>query len=237
MQSLSPKVVTILFTAVGVVSAADIRIVDRLPSMNAHVAEAGDGFANEVTEALETVPVPLRQRIADAGWSIELVTMVVDAAPELRRKHPSGWPGQSVWENADAVHLPAQKRILIATHRRNSSGRRVRTHRVSFVVRHEVGHAIDRVLGTRGKCFSDSTAYQVAHQADCETMTSSDRKSMDYYARRMSRAARQESFAELFAMHYGGGTEGNLGDEIQRRFPRCHQLVEELLVEELLVLQ
>ena len=160
--------------------AADIPVLDRLPAANGE-------FAAEVAEAIATLPVDVRRRFAEAGWQIELVEMVVDGAPELLRKRPSGWSKQSVWENADAVHLPSQKRILIATHRRDSSGRRVRTHRVAFVVRHEIGHAVDRIFGEAGKCYSESAAYRASHAADCESMKRSDRQSLDYYARRSSR--------------------------------------------------
>jgi hypothetical protein len=221
---MRPFILSIQILAVVAVAARadELRVVNRLPFEDAE-------FLEEVSGALESLPAELREHIARNGWRIELVTMVVDAAPELRSKRPNGWSAQSVWENADAVHLPKQKRILIATHRRNQAGRIVRTHRVPYVVRHEIGHAVDRIYGNGGKCYSDSSHYVASHLADCASISATARQALDYYARQRSRAARQESFAELFAMQYGGGTERELTDEIREQFPRCRLLVEQLV--------
>lgn len=196
-------------------------IWNRLPSTNSAVEKS-------VSEALASLPPRLVRRIADRGWRIEVVRTVVDAAPELRQRHPNGWPQASRWENADAVHLPSQRRILIATYRRNRHGEFVRTHRVAQVVRHEFGHAVDRAHGEGDRCLSDSVAYRAAHASDRAMIPAARRSALTYYGR-ATRACRQESFAELLAIQWGGGTEGELTDEIEQRFARCRQIVEGML--------
>jgi hypothetical protein len=204
------------------VAAEELRIVDHLPTPDSL-------FLTQIRESLNTVPDELKQIVARSGWHIEAVRLVVTGAPELRGQYPSGWPTGSAWENADAVHLPDQKRILVATHRFNTRGELVPTHRVAEVVRHELGHAIDRALGDGESGFSDEAKFQRDHREDCLVMKNSSRKAMSYYARRQSRASRQEAFAELFAIRYGGGTEDVSADELAEQFPRCSRRIDALL--------
>ncbi|HIF34206.1 MAG TPA: hypothetical protein EYQ75_21650 [Planctomycetaceae bacterium] len=207
-------------TAVG----AELTLLDRLPKPN-------PDFTAQVKAALQSVPSTLRTRVADEGWKIELVRLIVDRVPSLRRRRPAGWPPRSGWENADAVPLPKQKRILIATHRFNGQGKLVETTRVAAVVRHEMGHAIDMVLGVDGTGYSDTDDYISAHTADRSQVPEAQRAQLAYYLRPSSRAARQESFAELIAMKYGGGTEGRLAEQLRSSLPKCSGLIEKLLAE------
>jgi hypothetical protein len=204
------------------VAGSEIALLDRLPR---HDAE----FTAQVEAAVQTLPAALRTRVANAGWQIELVRLVVDRVPALRRRKPTGWPKSSGWENADAVHLPNQKRILIATHRFDRKGKLVEANRIAAVVRHELGHAIDIVLGVNGTCYSATDAYIAAHTTDCGRIDAAKKTRLAYYTRPGSRAARQESFAELIAMQYGGGTEGPLADDLLACLPNCSELIGKLL--------
>jgi hypothetical protein len=155
---------------------------------------------------------------------------VVDAAPWLAGRYPRGWPAGSTWENTDAVHLPANRLLLIGEKRVNRQGKLVAATRVEEVVRHEIGHAFDAALGARDSYRSSSSEFLLAYRRDAADMNAEDRERLAYYLQNQQ-AGRQETFAEAFAELHGGGSSPDRADAFRRAFPRVFEVVRTALKE------
>lgn len=181
--------------------------------------QAGDldeTFLKEAQAARASIPAPLWRIFQRHGWRVHLTASVVDAAPFLRGVHPRGWPVGATWENADAVHLPQHRMVIVASHRLNRKGERVRAHRVGGVLRHELGHAIDVALGGGRVRLSDTTEFRDCYFSDLERMQSRS-ESLAYYARN-GESGPTETFAELLADRYGGGSDTAKAQSLRQTF-------------------
>lgn len=163
-------------------------------------------FESEVQQAVDSIPEPIWKLVDRAGWRVDAVEYVVDAAPSLRGTAPRGWPPGWLWENTDAVHMPAAKQLVIAEKRRTRKGTIVDCHRVGGVLRHEVGHAFDIMSGRPASYESESSLFHAAYRLDAGRMNAERRTKLRYYLQR-GPAGRQEAFAESFAVLYGGGSD------------------------------
>ncbi|MBM4000092.1 MAG: hypothetical protein FJ297_11245 [Planctomycetes bacterium] len=178
-------------------------------------------FEAEVAEALAAIPPVIWSSVRRSGWRCELVEFVVDRAPELKSARPRGWPEGVTWEQVDAVHLPADKLLILAEKRRTRAGTVVAADRVAGVLRHEVGHAYD-VLGAedaRRSYRSSQDPFRAAYMADRGAISAEDAARMAYYLQARD-AGRQEVFAESFAAALGGGSDPAREADLSRCFPR-----------------
>jgi hypothetical protein len=170
------------------------------------VSPVSESFAQEMEFAAETIPEEIWRRVSEAGWRVCLAEQVVDVVPGLRGTAPRGWPDGTVWDNTDAVHLPATKQLVIAEKRRNQQGLLVACTRVAGVLRHELGHAFDMISGD-GQQFRSATAvFLAAYHADLARMSAEQRQELAYYLQQQE-AGRQEAFAEAFGIVFGGGSD------------------------------
>ena len=180
-------------------------------------------FQRSMDAAAETVPSAVWNRLAEAGWQVKLAEFVVDVDPTLAGVRPRGWPANSTWENADAVHLPQRKLLVFAEKRRNRRGTIELSRRMPGVLRHEIGHAWDMAPGF-GQMLSSSSAFVQAYHRDVRQLDSRQRGKFQYYLQ-AGAAGRQELFAEVFALQCGGGSDERYGSEIIGAFPSVARIV------------
>jgi len=190
-----------------------------------------NSFSRDIDEASRTIPPHVWQSILDAGWRVNLVEYVVDAVPSLRGISPRGWPAGWMWDNTDAVHLPASKLLIIAEKRRNKKGQIVACTRVSGVLRHEVGHAFDVLSGEPARFQSARKPFVEAYNADYSAMDSLRRRELEYYLQR-GPAGHQETFAEAFGVVFGGGSDVARQIAFRDCFPRTIQWVRQTVAAE-----
>lgn len=180
-------------------------------------------FVWSVLVAYDTLPPASARILREGRWRIELVVSLCDAVPDLADEAPRGWPPGWSWKNVDAVHLPAEQRLVFAEWRISRRGGWVRCDRVGGVVRHELAHAWDRAGGSR-RPLSDSPEFRAAYRMDLQQLASSDWSELRYFVQ-SSAAGRQETFAELAALAWGGGSSPHLERQLRARFPRSLALV------------
>lgn len=190
-----------------------------------HTGSVTGTFVLEATVALESVPPDVRRQLAARGWRVELVKALDAALPELAAERPRGWPAGWTWANVDAVHLPGDKRLVFAEWRRSRAGTWVRTNRLSGVVRHELGHAWD--VAWSSVPYSDCEPFYSCYERDRSRMSAERRQELGYFVQASS-AGRQEVFAELFALRFGGGSTPQQAAALRTAFPSCAALIDEL---------
>lgn len=206
MQSPRPTLSSILLAVsflFGSTWAAERDVPVRLVTL----PSVSKGFVAESEEAISSVPKHVWDGVKQAGWEVHLAEFVVDVRPNLKKSRPRGWPASMTWNNSDAMNDAANRRVVVAEKRVTRDGRIVPNRRVAGVLRHELGHTFDRVLGGRSGFCSSTTGFVRAYQRDLSELSGSQRKLLGYYVQRRS-AGRQEAFAEAFAVVLGGGSDG-----------------------------
>ena len=196
-----------------------------LEAHGAHVdRRVSSAFTWQVWAVCQTLPTSLLPELQRRGWRIELVPSLAEALPSLSDATPRGWPAGWTWKNVDAVHLPGEKRILFAEWRVARDGRWVRCHRVAGVVRHELAHAWDAACYPRGS-FSGSPRFRLAYEREVARLPTSIVRRLGYFVQPTG-AGRQEAFAELAALVWGGGSSPHLARLLRQSFPRTLVVVQ-----------
>lgn len=162
-------------------------------------------FSDAVQNAILAMPETLTKAVAKNGYVIVLAETVTVALPRLAGKTPRGYSGGSTWENADG--LATNRKIIIAEYAKtfpNNKIVRTSNARASALIRHEYGHAIDRIYQV-----SDIDYFVKAYNEDAQKIINNPliEQSDDLnYALQRGIAGRQEVFADIFAKLHGGGT-------------------------------
>lgn len=204
MQRLA---IVLMLTVMPMVRADEVRRAwHEAPAPLHVVTPVSTAFEAQIRTAWAELPQPLRSDLARAGWQVHVAEFVVDAAPALAESQPRGWPSGMSWQHTDAIHLPQQRRLVVAEKRRNSQGQIVPATRAAGVLRHETGHAFDLAQGGRFKFLSASPSFRAAYESDVARMSAAQRKALAYYLQN-SAAGRQETLAEAFAISLGGGSD------------------------------
>jgi hypothetical protein len=187
-------------------------------------------FREQLSAAVTTVPAPVWRSLQRGGYRFVAARLVTDAVPRLRQEHPRGWPSDQTWENTDAVHVTQWRTLVVSELRRNKKGELVPAVRVERVVRHEVGHAFDALLGGgRYDYYSSSPEFIRLYDADWRRLDAAGRERLAYYVQAGTGAGRQETFAESFAEHLGGGSSPERAEQFLAAFPSVHAHVGQIL--------
>lgn len=198
------------------------------PARFVSASSVGEEFQQQVQSAAESVPAEIWRRLQQSGWQFRTAEFVVDAVPALRGQSPRGWPEGMTWENTDAVHMPKSRLLVFAEKRRTTKGEVVFSSRVSGVVRHELGHAVDMALADHARFRSSERDFLAAYHRDIQELSAAQRADMDYYLQNGA-AGRQETFAEAFAILLGGGSDTDKRSIFEESFPRVTDCVHTLL--------
>ncbi len=190
------------------------------------VSPVSDDFRRRVNVAVATIPEPIWRELHNAGWRLQIAEFVIDAAPTLMGERPRGWPTGMTWENTDAVNIPQRQMVVIAEKRRNRQGEVVIAERIEGVLRHEIGHAFDRIAGGNLRFQSSHPAFVNAYERDLHEIAKEQGAKLGYYLQGDA-AGRQEAYAEAFAIVLGGGSDPNKQDDFLNAFPRVIAFVEQ----------
>lgn len=173
---------------------------------------------------MDSVPQNVWTGLHRAGWRVHTVAFVLDAAPSLKGSQPRGWPQQLTWDNTDAVHLPKFRKVVVAEKLRTRTGEVFPSLRVEGNLRHEVGHAFDMLSEGSSGFRSSSAQFLKAFRQDWSAVQSDDRTALTYYSQ-SHKAGPQETFAEAFAIHLGGGSDPKNRKRFLGAFPSVLEYV------------
>lgn len=207
-------------------AAALLRITDTV----------GDDFRDEVNGAFAAFTPGTRRRLRENGSTIQAGHHITELDPSLRGVKPRGWTSGSTWDDAEGLYNNATRTAMVTEYvytLTHVAGQRrrvrafVRSSRATGVLRHEVGHALDRLPG--GGFVSRSPEFLEAYRLDRQGiagMESSAKSALSYYLQKGS-AGPSEAFAEGFSRAFGGQGSGWQSRELwARAFPRVNAYIE-----------
>lgn len=189
----------------------------------------GRDISNEFAERIEKVymrdiPEHVRQRMEREGYTVRVTPYLThpEGYPELVGKRPRGWSEGNTWNDAEGTVRGERKQVLIAQNRvvKNTL---VPSDRVDGVFRHEYGHAVNKVFGSRGELFSDGAEFQVAYERDVSKLSGVQCSEIQYLLQPGS-AGRDECFADVFAALIGGPCNG-VSRRVLDPFPEVASLI------------
>jgi hypothetical protein len=188
-------------------------------------------FTRTIETSIEAMPGGLQ------GWlsekDVELISgpFLTQIRPDLKGLTPRGYPQGSTWDMSEGLHdrgkvyLPEFKRF------EGGSGpariERIEMVRVSQVLHHEVGHAIDFHQG-----FSQSTVFVNSFEREKAALLANrpefnHLESLAYFLT-PSIGGRKEAFAELFSAMYNPDPSPESRLMVQS-FPETYALVREMV--------
>jgi HPt (histidine-containing phosphotransfer) domain-containing protein len=186
-------------------------------------------FFDFVAKAVDKLPPSVRQLLEDKGAKIVLDHKLTDYDPSLSGVRPRGWKS-GTFENCEGVFVGrtlGPDEAVVAEYRvSQATGKEVRTTREQEVVRHEVGHAVDKALGLPWRPFSQSPEFQTAYQSDLAQIPSSLKSRLDYYVQPSNpEGGASEAFAQLFAALHGGAGDASKTQMILQHFGRTAEVI------------
>lgn len=184
-----------------------------------HYGQPSPGFVQQIEGAVAGLSDRTKRRIARAGIEVAVAQKLGDARPDLVNVQPRGWPAGSTWANADG--LSDGNRVLACeTYLSPLDGTVQRSSRGPGVIRHEIGHGIDKSGPRR---LSHARRFRAAYAADVADLATT--AGLEYYLQ-VGDAGLQELFAELFAQLSGGGAARI---DLPAHFPRCAAILRRLI--------
>jgi len=179
------------------------------------IGKVSDNFHKAVNGALQTIPQRLQMEVMARGYQVVMGKSMLEIEPGLTSSLPRGYNNYPVtWANLDGGMLRGL-RIAIAETSLSETGELVLTDpiRAAQLLRHEFGHALDTSLRLSSrKEFVTAYAHeaeQLTHWLDKLPKGSDAHRQLAYLLQK-GRAGREETFAELFAEIYGGGTSDTI---------------------------
>ncbi|GAG96747.1 unnamed protein product, partial [marine sediment metagenome] len=165
----------------------------------------------------------------DRGISYKVGNKITEMYPELKGKHPRGWPAGSTWSSVEGVYKTDRKAISIAETFRPVGGKeflKTPVKTIRGILNHETGHGFD--ASPEGLFYSSRPEFKAAYAKDFGAMTKDEwrRRGLHYY-HQAGTPGRSETFAEIFADVMGQGCHPE-GDIIQW-FPNCKEYIEGIL--------
>jgi len=188
-------------------------------------------FTKTVQGSIETFPACLQCWLSDKEVELISGAFLTQIRPDLKGLTPRGYPQGSTWDMSEGLHdrgkvyLPEFKRF------EGGSGpariERIEMVRVSQVLHHEIGHAIDYHQG-----FSQSTAFVTSFEREKAALLanrpeSNHLESLAYFLS-PSIGGRKEAFAELFSAMYNPDPSPESRLMVQH-FPETYALVREMV--------
>lgn len=195
-------------------------------------------YQASVANGLDMISAPVMKTLADAGVALHSGRNLTTIFPDLHDKQPRGWSAGGRWDQAEGMFDPASAQIITTEFYRNSKGDLVRGGRTEGVVLHESGHAFDYANGTPS---DNSPNFVTAYNEDHKNIPEKDRRNsrLSYFTPEgqghgeteaikylnASRAARSETFAEIFA--WTTGQQGSNWEDIRKDFPRVTEMMKQ----------
>lgn len=179
-------------------------------------------FSKVIDKTIKDLPPSVRIALARNGYSIVVSDRLTNAMPELKNKQPRGWPAGSTWDQSDGLQTCDKKIGIAETKYVGNSW--VKTERGAGVLRHEIGHAIDLLMGKEQLQYSGSTEFKVAYERDTTNIARTDRDKLHYYLQE-GQPGRAETFADMFATQFGGPCNEQEREVLTRAFPEVAKVI------------
>jgi tetratricopeptide (TPR) repeat protein len=195
-------------------------------------------FYGAVKEGLRSLPRPVWEPLANAGYTVLLTPHVNDIEGKEWNEHPRGYDKGTTYANVGGLFLTERKAIVVAEYYVDEDTKKtIQNEDPSGTVCHELGHAFDDFLGFTYAAagdgyseFSHGARFSDAYRKDAAKLTPAVRKRLDYFLQTGDKAGQEELFAELFPILFNEADYVGSDDELLRKsFPSTIALMSELL--------
>lgn len=190
-------------------------------------ADVNDGFEHQINQGLGKVSSSVLTALARNGYKIKLSETVTEAVPAARNQQVRGYKPHETWDSVYGMFNRTTKRVVMAelAQQKDSNGRITMVplrdvQRREGILRHEIGHAVDQMLGN----VSHSAEFKAAYDKGLKTISQAERQVLSYYLQ-PGEAGREETFAEIFACLDGFACDRNSDILLKNHFPELVQLI------------
>lgn len=184
----------------------------------------------DIKAALGEYPVSVLNLLYSKGCKILVTPTYIDRDPQSANTKPEGFEYGSTWK--DCPGRFDGRNVIVCEY---TIGNGVDLEKASDpigILRHEIGHAIDRFLGN----LSDKSEFKIAYQQDLHRLDDFVRPRLRYYIQTEGNGP-AETFAELAAAKYGGKSQsGNrknrsatIANLVYDNFPTANKVLESKL--------
>jgi hypothetical protein len=154
---------------------------------------AQPGFYDQVKSEYYRLPLNLRQLLVDNKYVIATGHSIIDASPDLAKETSPELKGD--YNHAEGLHLSGEKRILVVEKSKLPDDKWVENYEPKLALRHEIGHAVDHLLGSP----SQTSEFKDAYDKDSAAMSPATKKLIEYYQQKAP-YGEMETFAQLFGL-------------------------------------
>lgn len=200
-------------------------LVDKLIKISKNNIEVSSEFVDAIKTGLRAYPKPILTLLTNNKYEIHLGNLVTTCLPGLKGKHPKGYLSEDAsYDTAGAVFARRKKWIIIGEYSYRGKDL-IPTPEYEHTVQHEIGHAVDKLLGYP----SHSVEFIESYQSDTKLIPAERKAYLRYFLQR-GYSGPQETFSELLASKYGDPLDTR-SFHLSKAFPRCSALLEKLLPE------
>jgi hypothetical protein len=185
-------------------------------------AEVSTRFVDAIRVGLVAYPQSLLTLLSNNKYEVHLAPLVTICVPALKGKHPTGYAKEATYDTAGALFARKRKWIIVGEYSYRGKSL-IPTPEFDHTVQHEVGHALDRLLGYP----SHSSEFMECFNIDSKLMPAKRKQYLLYFLQRGS-SGPQETFAELVASKYGDPLNQR-AFHLPAAFPKCSALLDQLL--------
>lgn len=178
------------------------------------IAGGSEEFRQRMLGEIQNIPYVDRRLLAEGRIRIVIAERMTDVDPSLSSERPRQWPRGTTWKDVDGAHLVEQNLLVVSEFTRAG-----RTERAAGVLRHEIGHAMDDLLGN----LSRSREFRESLMRDIARLTGQQRGANRY------RLHPEEAIADLYAVLRGGAPNHDDTSMIGALFPRSMELLRQRL--------
>ncbi len=180
------------------------------------IGELSVEWRTEVDRALAAIPEAIHKKIG-SDYTLKLGEYLTEIIPELKGKHPAGWPEGTTWENAWGVFLEDRKLIGLSELGVDpQSGNVLDTvDRIAGVLAHEFGQVLASV-----EKISVIETFLDAYEADARSIKPEHREILKYF---FGETGARETFAEAFSQALG--EPGAAWLDMDKAFPKVMKYV------------
>lgn len=178
-----------------------------------------DYIEKSVLKALAKVPKNIRDRLAEHGLKIQIVSSLIDADPGLRGARPSGYTHGGGWDNCPGRYDDTRRTIFIGERNGWRNQPMALNQGAEGITVHELGHAFDDM----NNC-STSEDFKKAFAEDTKSLSNETRLIYQVYLQE-GWAGPAEMFAELFHCFFSKETS-HRSMEMANQFPKCYAYVQ-----------
>ena len=181
-------------------------------------------FEDTLNHSISELPPGIQGWLGERGVRIVAGKFLTETRPDLKGLTPRGYPQGSTWDMSEGLHdrgtvyLPEFKRLGS----RGGRLERIDSTRVSQVLHHEVGHAIDFYTG-----FSQTEEFKAAYEKEkaeyLKEGTRRGRVDLSYFLLN-GEAGRKETFGEIFSSLYNP-TPSAEAELLHKCFPETCKVV------------